>query len=178
MRYLALLAAPLALLTAQPAFAGASVEALACPSKNVPAGLASSLGDVIVGGEKGTPAAKAAMASLSDLTDLCLKQHSIPNAQTEAYVAYVFDVVMLGEISRRLTASGVPVDALDEGLGFGPGRPNLPIERVEQSHLDNMTASLSKRGYDLAKAPEAVIRLIGMYIGARSGLAMDLAALK
>lgn len=178
MRYVALLAAPLALLTAQPAFAGASAEALACPAKNAPAGLANSLGTAIVTGDKDSPAAKNVMASLRALTDLCLEQHKIPVAQAEAYAAYVFDAIMLGELTRRLTASGVPVDALDEGLGFGPGRPNVPIEKVEQSHLDKMTASLKARGYDLNKAPEEVIRLIGMYIGARSGLAMDVAALK
>ncbi len=107
-----------------------------------------------------------------------MTQHKVPEAQTEAYVGYVFDTVMLGEIASRLIASGVPVEALDEALGFGPGRANAPIDKIEQSHLDKMTASLKARGYDLDKASQDVIRLIGMYIGARSGLAMDLAGLK
>ncbi len=67
MRYSAIFVASVALFTAQPAFAGVSAEALACPTKQAPAGLAKSLGDVIIGGEKGTPAAQAAMTTLSIL---------------------------------------------------------------------------------------------------------------
>jgi hypothetical protein len=143
-----------------------------------PADFSATLGDVIIKGEKDTPVATTALASLRTLTDQCIAQHKIPMAQQISYAGYVFDVVMHAELTRRLAARGVPVDAIDEALGFGPGRANVPIGRIEAAHLDKMTAAAKAKGYDLDAAPDDVVRLLGMYIGARSGLAEDLAGLR
>ncbi|HEX4846658.1 MAG TPA: hypothetical protein VFV30_00820 [Novosphingobium sp.] len=177
MRYLAVFGASLALLSAQPALAGISKAAFDCPAANAPAGLAASLADVIIKGDENSPEVPKVFEALRTLTDTCIAKTGVKPDQAEAYAGYTFDVLLHRELGKRLTAKGVPVEAIDEGLGFGPGRPNLPVGEIQDSHVEKISAAMRVRGYDLAKAPDEVHRLIGMYIGALSGLAEDRAKL-
>lgn len=183
MRYLNLLGATLALALAHPVLAQSepvqvSDAALACPQQEVPKDLPGKLIDSMLNGTAGTPEGKALLDRMLAASDECMRKHKVPGSLRTYYGSYAFDVVMRDELARRLRAANVPVEALDEALGYGPGRPNPIIPQIEQSHADKLTAAAKKRGYDLEKAPEEVLRYIGMYVGAQSGLVEDLAELR
>lgn len=183
MRYPGLFAVALALAAAQPALGQSaqgkvSAAALACPQQDVAKDLPGKLIDVMLAGTNRTPEGRALFEQLEQVTEDCAVRHGVPAAVRGTYGAYAFDLLMRDELAHRLRAAKVPVEALDEALGYGPGRPNPVIKRVEQSHVDKMGAATKKRGYDLDNAPEEVLRYVGMYVGAQSGLVEDLAALR
>lgn len=178
MRYFGLFGASLALVMSQPALAQVSDAALACPQQQAPKDLAGKLIDAMLDGSARSAAGKALFDQLNAIADGCMSQHQVPRSLNTYYGSYAFDVLMRDELARRLRAAKVPVEALDEALGYGPGRVNPVIREVEQSHVDKMNAATKARGYDLDKAPEQVLRYVGMYVGAQSGLVEDLAELR
>ena len=183
MRHPLFYAVVLALVVAQPVLAQyaparVSDAALTCPKLEVAGDLPGKLIDAMLSGAARTPEGKALFDRFEAAAAQCAEKHSVPASLRGTYAAYAFDLVMRDELALRLRAARVPVEALDEALGYGPGRVNPVIHRVEQSHVDKMTAAARKRGYDLEKAPEEVLRYVGMYVGAQSGLVEDLAALR
>lgn len=165
-----------ALLLASPALA-LTKDQIDCPGKTAPASLAPGLIDAVMNSNTKDSDVEELFSQIDKVATACATQTNLPAAQQSAYITFVLDILVRDELVRRLTKAGVPMDALNAVLGYGPGMPSRAYGDLTDAKVAEIDRALSAKGFSLANAPDEVFGLIGIYTGAQDGLVEDLAAL-
>lgn len=164
------------LLAASPALALTKAQA-DCPAQTAPASLARNLVNAVMDDKTSDADVGALLDQLDQVAKTCSGKTNVPVAQREVYSTFVLDVLVRDELVSRLTAAGVPMDALNAVLGYGPGLPTKAYGDLNDAKIAEIDRALSAKGFSLANAPVEVYGLIGIYTGAQDGLVEDLAEL-
>jgi hypothetical protein len=106
---------------------------------------------------------------LGGAVNACAERHSLPRSQWPAYFQYAMTRIERDVFAARLGAANIPVQVIDDAMGFGPGRANPVIEgRLSGGQIDTIYGALRRAGVDVTAVSGEGWGLVGVYTQASS----------
>ncbi len=95
--------------------------------------------------------------------NLCAEQLGLKGKQAEAYFEYAISRISVEHFGKVMRDAAVPVEVIDTFFGFGPGKTNPIIDKIEDGRIEKLIEALMAKGVKAEAFTDAVTAAIGGY---------------